>query len=312
MDFAFVMIHAISLKKSFEFTTAVNNVSFEVQKGEVVGLLGPNGAGKTTTMRMLTGYYNPSEGQVKIGGMDILQNRREVQQLIGYLPESASSYHDMLVCDFLDFVAQARNLSPEAKKRGIDLGVQAAGLQHFYYRSISQLSKGYKQRVGLASALVHNPDVLILDEPTSGLDPNQIAEIQDLLKSLAKEKTILLSSHILGEVEEVCRRAIIISEGRIVYDDLIAKAGAESSRLVALVRGQNITSSSVATALQVDPSKVQTINENEMVRVRVSQEGLSGEQLFTACVKNNWVLSELFHEQRSFAEEFRLLTGGHA
>ncbi len=307
------MIEAISLKKTFEFTTAVNHVSFSVRRGEVVGLLGPNGAGKTTTMRMLTGYYEPTEGTVKIGGMDIRHNRREVQQLIGYLPESASSYHDMLVCDFLDFVAEARNLSPEAKRRGIERAVSAVGLQQYFYRPINQLSKGYKQRVGLAASLVHDPDVLILDEPTSGLDPNQIAEIQELLKKLSQEKTILLSTHILSEVEAVCRRAIIVSEGRIVYDDLIAKAGSSDiSRFVVKIKGGDVTAESAAGALGITPDRVQVSHQDGYIQLKVMGNDINGEKIFTAAVAQNWVLSELYQERRSFAEVFRSLTGGHA
>lgn len=306
------MIEAKGLRKQFGIFTAVQDVSFFVNTGEAVGLLGPNGAGKTTTMRMLTGFYEPTSGTVKIGGMDIQQNRREVQQLIGYLPEGASSYHDMLVSDFLHFVAEARDLDSNAAKRGIDYAVHAAGLEEYYYRPIHQLSKGYKQRVGLAASLVHDPKVLILDEPTSGLDPNQIAEIQELLKKLAKEKTVLLSTHILSEVEAVCSRAIIISQGKIVFDDYIAKAGQESAVLVAKIHGDDISIDKISGLLGIAPQKIQLFPQNGAYGLRIQETNIDSRKVFQLAVEKNWQLSELYYEKKSFAEIFRALTGGHS
>ncbi|MCS6984225.1 MAG: ATP-binding cassette domain-containing protein [Leptospiraceae bacterium] len=305
------MIEAISLTKKFDIVTAVQDVSFQVSKGEAVGLLGPNGAGKTTTMRMLTGYYEPTSGTVKIGGMDIRQNRREVQQLIGYLPESSSSYLDMLVCDFLNFVADARDLSPADKKRGIEYAVAAAGLEGYYYRPIHELSKGYRQRVGLAASLVHDPEVLILDEPTSGLDPNQIAEIQELLRKLASEKTVLLSTHILSEVEAVCSRAIIISQGKIVFDDHIARAGQQSGHVVARLQGDGVSAKTVANFLGIAEGDIQITTEEAWYKLRIANTQFDTVRLYELCVKEGWRLAELYYERRSFAEIFRTLTGGH-
>ncbi|HRP68736.1 MAG TPA: ABC transporter ATP-binding protein, partial [Turneriella sp.] len=217
------MIAVSSLEKSFGPYQAVRQVNFSIGKGEVVALLGPNGAGKTTTMRMLTGFYEPTSGQVTIGGLDVVKDRKAVQSMIGYLPEGANSYPDMLVGEFLNFIAESRSLSDEAAQKGIAKAIEVTDLKDKIHVPIMQLSKGYKQRVGLAAALLHDPQVLILDEPTSGLDPNQIHEIRQLIRNLAKEKTIILSTHILKEVEDTCERAIIINNGRIVLDERLDK-----------------------------------------------------------------------------------------
>ncbi len=306
------MISVSGLKKNFGDYEAVKQISFSIGKGEVVALLGPNGAGKTTTMRMLTGFYEPTAGTATVGGHDVQKDRKAVQSLIGYLPESASSYPDMLVAEFLHFIAESRNLSPEEAERGIEKAVKVTDLSKYLYSPIMHLSKGYKQRVGLAAALLHDPQVLILDEPTSGLDPNQITEIRHLIRELSKEKTIILSTHILKEVEDTCERAIIIADGRIVLDEKLEKiqrmkegretwefalkgnlAGALEKVRSMLAAGEAVT--------QISASDAET---------RFAAETIEGfnEKLFALCVAEKWTLRELFMQKQSIDDVFARLT----
>lgn len=208
------------LSKNYGKQKAVDDISFRVNKGEIVGFLGPNGAGKSTTMKMITGYLAADAGEIKVSEIPVLENGIESKKKIGYLPEANPLYFDMYVKEYLNFIAGIHQL-PHPKKR-IDEVLLTVGLTPEAHNKIGQLSKGYKQRVGLAAALLHNPDVLILDEPTSGLDPNQILEIRNVIKQLASEKTILFSTHIMQEVEAICSRVIIINKGKIVADDSIA------------------------------------------------------------------------------------------
>jgi ABC-2 type transport system ATP-binding protein len=210
------MIKADRLTMHYGPVVALNNVSFEVNRGEIVGLLGPNGAGKSTTMKILTTYLHPTSGTAQVAGMDILQNPLEVRKVIGYLPEILPLYMDMEVKYYLDFVGRARGLSGAKLRERIDVVVQECGLKAMYRRIIRELSKGYKQRTGLAQALIHDPDIIVLDEPTSGLDPHQIVEIRDLIRGLAESKTVILSTHILQEVEAVADRIVIINRGQVV------------------------------------------------------------------------------------------------
>lgn len=213
------MISAENLTKYFEDKCAVKNVSFEVEKGEILGFLGPNAAGKTTTMRILTGYFPPTSGTAKVAGLDILENPLETRRKIGYLPENFPLYKDMKVTEFLDFVASIKGISHVDRKASIGNVLEKCGLTKEANNYIGRLSKGYCQRVGIAQALINNPDVLILDEPTVGLDPNQIIEIRNLIKGLAGKSTVILSSHILPEVSMTCQRVIIINKGEILTVD---------------------------------------------------------------------------------------------
>ena len=210
-------IQVKNLSKLYGQQKAVNNISFTVDKGEIVGFLGPNGAGKSTTMKIITGYLQPDTGDVKVCGTDVLQQPLDTKKKIGYLPESNPLYYDMYVREYLDFCADVHLVKD--KKKAIEKVIEQVGLSRESSKKIGQLSKGYKQRVGLAAALLHDPEVLILDEPTTGLDPNQIIEIRDVIKSLGQNKTVLFSSHILQEVEAICNRVIIIDKGNIVADD---------------------------------------------------------------------------------------------
>ncbi len=206
------------LRKDFGRFTAVADLSFTVKQGEVLGFLGPNGAGKSTTMKMITGFLTPTAGTAKICGFDILSQPIEAKKKIGYLPEGAPAYPDMNPEDFLNFIAEIRGLRGNIKRKRVREVIEKVNLGNVAHQSIDTLSKGYKRRVGLAQAILHDPDVLILDEPTDGLDPNQKHEVRTLIKNMAKEKVIILSTHILEEVDAVCTRAIIIANGKIVAD----------------------------------------------------------------------------------------------
>ncbi len=208
-----------NLLKQYGTQKAVNNISFDIQKGQIVGFLGPNGAGKSTTMKMITGYLQPDAGTVSVCGMDVASHAMDIKKKIGYLPESNALYYDMYVKEYLSFIGGVHQLPDLAA--AIENIVTLTGLTIEQNKKIGQLSKGYKQRVGLAAALIHSPEVLILDEPTSGLDPNQIVEIRNLIKQQSVNKTVLFSSHILQEVEAICDRIIIINKGNIVADDTL-------------------------------------------------------------------------------------------
>lgn len=215
------MIRAEKLTMHYGPVVALKDVSFEVRKGEIVGLLGPNGAGKSTAMKILTTYLYPTSGTAKVAGFDVLERPLEVRKVIGYLPEILPLYMDMEVRTYLDFVARARGLGGDALKQRLDLVLDECGLRPMYRRIIRELSKGFKQRTGLAQALIHDPDIIVLDEPTSGLDPHQIVEIRQLIRNLAASKTVILSTHILQEVEAMADRIVIINRGRIVGDGAI-------------------------------------------------------------------------------------------
>jgi ABC-2 type transport system ATP-binding protein len=212
------MIEVKELRRSFGPVIAVDGISFDVEKGEVLGLLGPNGAGKTTAMRILACFLRPDSGTATICGHDILQNPVEVRKSIGYLAENVPAYNEMTVGGFLNFICDAREIRGKARKGALDRVVPMCSIDSVYHQTIETLSKGYKRRVGLAQALIHDPDVLILDEPTDGLDPNQKHEVRKLINKMAKNKCIIISTHILEEVEAVCSRTIIIARGRILVD----------------------------------------------------------------------------------------------
>lgn len=222
------------LTKVYQIQKAVNNISFNVHKGEIVGFLGPNGAGKSTTMKIITGYITATAGNAKVCGIDVSKNALEVKKKIGYLPESNALYYDMYVKEYLKFVAGVHKIVN--KKTEIEKVIELTGLQIEQHKKIGELSKGYKQRVGLAAALIHKPEVLILDEPTSGLDPNQIIEIRNVIKEQGKDKTVLFSSHILQEVEAICTRIIIINKGEIVADDTLENLKKKGNNLEEVFR----------------------------------------------------------------------------
>lgn len=220
------MIEAVGLSKFYGVFAATRDVTFQVRRGEVVAFLGPNGAGKSTTMKMLTGYLSPSEGVARIAGHDMSSDRLKGSEQLGYLPENGPLYPDMTPHSLLSFFAEARGMSSQRRRERVEAVVQLCDLGTVLHKPISKLSKGYRQRVGMAQALLHEPDVLILDEPTAGLDPNQIREVRQTLRRLGEEKTILLSTHILQEVDVMADRVILINEGRLVYDGSVGGLGA--------------------------------------------------------------------------------------
>jgi ABC-2 type transport system ATP-binding protein len=211
-------IQVQNISKKYGKQLALDNVSFEIPRGEIAGFIGPNGAGKSTTMKIITGYMPPTSGKVMINGLDIVEKSLEIKKITGYLPESNPLYVDMYVREYLSFIAGVYGLRKKAKSLVADI-IEQTGLQPESHKKIGSLSKGYRQRVGLAQALIHDPEILILDEPTSGLDPNQIVEIRNLISELGKEKTVMLSTHIMQEVEAICDRVIIIDKGKIVADE---------------------------------------------------------------------------------------------
>jgi ABC-2 type transport system ATP-binding protein len=235
------MIKVEGLTKRYARTVAVNDISFDVDKGQIVGFLGPNGAGKTTTMRILTGFLPATAGKANVAGFDVQESPMEVKRRIGYLPETPPLYPEMEVAEYLEFAGQLKGISRSDIKRRADDAIGRCSLGDVRAKLIGKLSKGYRQRVGIAQAIIHNPDVLILDEPTSGLDPKQIIEIRELLRALAGEHTIILSTHILSEVEHSCERVIIISQGKVVAQDSVAN-------LTNRLRG------SEAVSVEVEPS----------------------------------------------------------
>ena len=304
------MIEALNLSKSFGPIQAVKDLSFEIREGEVVGLLGPNGAGKSTTIKMLTGYLTPTGGAVKVADLDAAQNIQAIRRRIGYMPQDIPLYEDMVVLDYLHFIADIRRIPAASRRDKIKEVAERCSIEKVITQSIGTLSSGYKQRVGLAQALIHNPDILILDEPTSDLDPNQIVEIRNLIKDIGKEKTVIVSSHILSEVQATCGRVIIISEGKLVADG-------SPDELLARERSENIVH---ITFLEVGAEEgVEVLQGIDGVsRVRALEEGRfiveAGKwkdirpSLFHLAVARNWVILEMRTEQISLEDVFRKLT----
>lgn len=308
------MIKAKNISKRFGPTVAVDNASFEVKKGEVVGFLGPNGAGKTTTMRILTCYLLPDTGTADISDFNIHETPLEVRRKIGYLPENAPLYSDMIVRDFLDFIGEVRGMPPSKRRKAIDRMIEVTNLQTVIQRPIGELSKGFRQRVGLAQAMLHDPEFLIMDEPTSGLDPTQIIEIRELIKELGREKTVILSTHILPEVSATCNRVLIISNGKIVASGTPEELSqrAQGKGLITLsIRGPR---EEVEKGLKAFPG-IENVEKTDagspdLHRFRVmSKEGKDlSEDLFRFVVAKGWSLSELYKEKVSLEDIFLQLT----
>jgi len=306
------MIDVENLSKSYGPVPAVRGITFQVAAGEIVGFLGPNGAGKTTTMRMLTGYLPPSDGRVKIAGFDVFEQPMEARAEIGYLPESPPVYPELTVTEYLSFVAELKGVSRSKKSARIATVIEQLHLGDMRKRLIGHLSKGFRQRVGLAQALIHEPKVLILDEPTVGLDPAQIVEIRNLIRGLAKDRTVILSTHILPEVSAICRRVIIISGGRIAgegaLDTLIAGAGARQ-QLKIVAKGP--TWGAIESALTTAGAKVSRTGGveplHEATVVSPSGDDLR-ETVFRAAVAGGWTLLEMTPQGGSLEDVFMKLT----
>ena len=301
-----------NLTKKYGTQRAVDNISFSVNTGEVLGFLGPNGAGKTTTMKAITTYLSPSSGKITVGSYSVDEHADEVRKSIGYLPENNPLYQDMPVIDYLKFVAKLQGIQQiEIKERILEM-VNLCGLEGEKHKKISELSKGYKQRVGLAQALIHNPEVLILDEPTTGLDPNQIIEIRKLIKKIGKEKTVILSSHILAEVEATCDRILIINKGKIVADGTAEELKKQASGvevIKASIEDGNIND--IFTALQ-DLETVEVVDildkDKNTFEIQSKKEQSSKKHIFKLCVEKGWILTELSPLETKLEDIFRDLT----
>jgi len=307
------MIQTEKVSRAFGSFLAVDDVSFSIEKGEIVGLLGPNGAGKTTTMRMITGFLQPSSGTILIDGKDLASDPEAAKRRIGYMPESAPLYSDMIVEDYLRYVAEVQGVDPDEKVPRL---AALCGLVDVMHKNIGELSRGYRQRVGLAHSLIHDPEILILDEPTSGLDPNQIIEVRNLIKEIGKTRTVIISTHILSEVEMLCDRVIIISRGKIVADSPTAELRARYAHRASLrlaVSGcdeRALTSalSACKGVAGVSPAE----GESGLVTALVSIEGDAEirPDVFRAVAERGWTIYEMALETNSLEDVFRALTTG--
>jgi ABC-2 type transport system ATP-binding protein len=297
-------IEVNNLLKQYGQQKAVNGISFSVDKGQIVGFLGPNGAGKSTTMKMITGYLEPDAGSIMVGGIDVVKDPLAVKRKIGYLPESNALYYDMYIREYLEFIAELHQL--DNRKKRVEEVIELTGLGPESKKQVGQLSKGYKQRTGLAAALVHDPEVLILDEPTSGLDPNQIIEIRNVIRDQGRNKLVLFSSHILSEVEAMCDRVIIINKGNIVADDLLANL-------------QNRSDNNVVRVSFKEPLEEEWIRRMEGVHqvihndpynwnIETSQPELVRKQLLEMALQHQLNILSLQSENQSLEEVFRTLT----
>jgi ABC-2 type transport system ATP-binding protein len=315
------MISVHDLTKRYARNTAVDHISFEVGKGQIVGFLGPNGAGKTTTMRMLTCFLLPTSGSATVAGIDVLENPQEVKRHIGYLPETPPLYPEMRTQEYLTFVGKLKGLrGPELAKR-VDVALDRCAVADVKDKVLGKLSKGYRQRVGLAQAIIHNPDVLILDEPTAGLDPKQINETRDLIKSLAGDHTIILSTHILPEVEQTCQQVIIIAKGKLVATDTVANlrdraSGAGSVLIEVGGLGGALDSSTVQHRLEKVPgvSRVQLKSSHDgrcIFEVSGESDRAIRGDLARAVVESGWDLNELRTAAVSLEEIFLQLTSAN-
>jgi ABC-2 type transport system ATP-binding protein len=306
------MIHVEHLHKSFGEVHAVAGVSFEVTKGEVVGLLGPNGAGKTTTMRIITGYILADSGTVTVDGIPVMTNPDATKRLIGYLPEDTPLYSDLEVIEFLSYIAKLRDLPKTQVKGRIEEMVNICGLGGVIGRPVGELSKGYRQRVGLAQAMIHHPPILILDEPTSGLDPNQIIEIRNLIKDIGRERTVVLSTHILQEVEATCSRALIISNGSLVghgtLDELSRTARGEAIYTLTIRASKEVIEGALDQMEGLDLRQIFEEGKWMKIVLQGTSDTDRSEDLFNWVVKNGWSLAELKRETASLEEVFKELT----
>jgi ABC-2 type transport system ATP-binding protein len=310
------MIDVKNLKKNYDTVRALDDVTFEVRKGEVLGFLGPNGAGKTTTMKILTCFVAPTSGTATVSGMSILEDSLEIRRNIGYLPENAPLYGDMKVEEYLDFIADVREISGERRTKARGRVVDVCGLENVISQEIRTLSKGYRQRVGLAQAMIHDPKILIFDEPTSGLDPNQIVEIRELIKSIGKERTVILSTHNLSEVQATANRVVIISNGKLVADgspeELEADRG--GARYTVQLLSPKAESSDVRKAFEaIDGVHDVEIAEGEAekelgVIVRSKRDTDLRASIFKAVVAKQWVMVGLERKHVDLETTFRKLT----
>ncbi len=300
-----------NLTKIYGSQRAVDNISFRVNTGEVLGFLGPNGAGKTTTMKAITSYLTPTSGSIRVGDYSAEEDPEELKKQIGYLPEHNALYGDMPVLDYLMFVAKIQGIKKEHIKDRLLEMVNVCGLEGEKHKKINELSKGYKQRVGLAQAMIHDPEVLILDEPTSGLDPNQIIEIRELIKTIGREKTVILSSHILAEVEATCDRILIINKGQIVADgtanDLRKQAHGQEILKLSIEDGDKNEIFEALKKLETVDT-IDLLEEDIRFEVQSKPNKSSRRSVFNLCVEKSWILTEITPVETKLEDIFRELT----
>ncbi len=304
------MISVENITKRFGPLLAVDALSFQIDRGEVVGFLGPNGAGKTTTMRMLTGTLQPDAGRVLLDGRSIGDDPEAAKRCIGYLPEANPLYEEMLVCDYLEYAGRLRGMDGAELRRGVRAAADETGLEAVFFRPVSEASKGYRQRIGLAAAMLHRPEILVLDEPTEGLDPNQRVEIRKLINALGRERTVLLSTHVMQEVEATCTRLIIVSHGKLAADGSVSTLLAGQAGLASYtVEAQG---DGVAAGLAALPGVESHTAESVDGRTRVKVMARGPDDLRPAISRlardRNWTLWELHRERASLEQLFRQLT----
>ncbi len=302
-----------NISKNYGNQKAVDSISFEVKKGEILGFLGPNGAGKTTTMKMITCFLAPSEGDILVGEDSVLKDQEKIKKKLGYLPENNPLYYDMPVVEYLEFAAELQEVPKEKIHEQVAKMIKVCGLNVEKHKKIGELSKGFRQRVGLAQAMIHDPEILILDEPTTGLDPNQIVEIRKLIRDLGREKTVILSTHILPEVEATCDRILIINNGKIVADgtpeSLRKKSEGQEVVKVQILEAEN-KDEIIMTLQQIDSIQmVDPLLNEEFSFIVTSKEGEHvRKEIFKMCVEKNWILNQLTPIETSLEDIFRNLT----
>ena len=311
------MIKVENLSKNYGSVKAVKSISFELKDGQVVGFLGANGAGKSTTLKIMTGYISPSSGNVFYGEKNIQNDTSEIQKDIGYLPELNPLYSEMIVHDYLKFISEVRGISENDFKNAFQKVVEECSLNAVAHRTIANCSKGYKQRIGLAAALIHDPKILILDEPVTGLDPNQIVEIRELIKKLGKEKIVLMSSHILQEIQATVDRIIIINEGSIVADgsseELLndSAKGKADLKLEVSNADENDIRDMKATIPSIDIKNISKEDSFTRINIEFPSNGDPREDIFKYAVDKNWVILEMVTSKQNLEDIFRKLTGNN-
>ena len=308
------MIEVKKLYKNYGNVRAVQGIDFSIKDGEIVGFLGSNGAGKSTTLKILSGYLSPSSGQISINNLDIMKDSHEIKKIIGYLPESNPLYNDMMVYDLLEFTAKIRKIPHNKFKDALDKVVTQCGLNGILHKNVGACSKGYKQRVGLACAMIHNPKILILDEPVTGLDPNQIVEIRELIKNLGKEKLVIMSSHILQEIEATVDRIIIIDQGKIIADGSTKKIinsnkGNIQLQLEIIGAKKEELKNLENEISNIKISKILKLKSGYIINLEYAQKNDPREQLFKLIVKSKWTLLEMTPKSENLEDIFRKLTG---
>jgi len=311
------LINATNLKKSFDKFIAVDNINLKVDRGEVVGFLGPNGAGKSTTMKMLTGFLEPDDGEIFINGIDLKSNPLKAKEYIGYLPEGAPSYSDMIVSDFLSFIGKMRGLSNKILSNRLDEMADQINLKEMWNRPVETLSKGFKRRVGIAQALIHDPDILILDEPTDGLDPNQKHEMRNLIRKISKNKAIVISTHILEEVEAVCSRAIIIANGKLLANDTpqnLENKFLNKNTLSIKVSNQinNVVSKDIKSLIKYEEIKIQKLDKSTYtILVSDNKKVPNLNTVLKQINKHKLNVTEASFQKINLEEIFRTITSGN-